>query len=136
MSISLESLEPTQSLLERLRSLKPLTSQVEESCSQKETPLWVFLYIYLLSKKEGYINHMEGAKALIKMLKPISFPSRELVSPLPELFRSSYEVSELARHLCTSPQYLHLEEWRYIEDAIYYSLTKEMPEGFHKNYRR
>lgn len=108
------------SLQDRLAALK---------AQEVETPLWVFLYLYLKARRESYTDYMEGAKALYEFLKPIKFPSNLRVDTinLPPLYRGSYEAMEMIKILSNNPY--DLQEREYKEQAIFYTLMKDMPIG-------
>lgn len=120
--------DPTNSLQSRLAALKSTNSVQQESIEECkiETPLWVFLYIYLRARRECYIDYMEGAKALAEFLNPIKIPSNfeSKFINLPPLYRGSYEVVELVKIL--SKDQFNLSEREYVEYAIYYTLTQQM----------
>ena len=90
------------------------------------TPLAIFLRLYLLSKEEGYINYMEGAKCLYHWLKPIPFDrawidylSRQSqIDDIPDLFRS-YHFVELAKIIAPTKS---IEDRNAAELAIYLTI--------------
>lgn len=120
------------SIQERLAALKASTSIQQESIEECkiETPLWVFLYIYLKARKECIINYMEGAKALAEFLTPIEIPyNKEIeLTYIPLLFRGCNEIYELIKCI-TNSSYIYGEadliKRKNIETAIFYTLSYE-----------
>lgn len=114
------SIDSSPSMQDRLAALK---------AAKVETPLWVFLAIYLKARRECYIDYMEGAKALVEFLKPIKFPAESELEAIrmPKFYQGSYEAMELIKCLSNNPY--DLQERSYKERSMFYTLIKRLPTG-------
>jgi len=72
------------------------------STDRNPTPLWLFLYLYILGQPEAYISYMAGARALRDYLSPINTSVSELgaayIKEVPPMLLT-YELVELAKLL-------------------------------------
>ena len=79
--------------------------EFNDANQQKHFPLSHLLYIYEKSKPLSlYVNYMEGFKAWLEYLHPISIP--ETHTRIPHLLRS-YELNQIAYFLKCHPEQVY-----------------------------
>lgn len=121
------------SLSSRLATIRENSNKsLKSDLATISTPLSAYIAIYNRSKKEGYANYMQGAKALYSYLSPIDIPDipiESLPSYIPDIIHR-YEVDRLANILAPKESFASIDQWlaerKRVERLIVYYTARDI----------